>query len=49
MKRFFSRAVAEAIVAGGEELLEPHRREITAVSSIYAASPPLPTAPTRTR
>jgi class 3 adenylate cyclase len=31
MKRFFSRAVAEAIVAGGEELLEPHRREITAV------------------
>ena len=31
MKRFFSRAVAEAIIAGGEELLEPHRREITAV------------------
>ena len=31
MKRFFSRAVAEAIVAGGEELLEPLRREITAV------------------
>ncbi len=32
MKRFFSRAVAEAIGApGGEELLEPHRREITAV------------------
>src|SRR5687768_13226619 len=31
MKRFFSRAVAEAIVAGGEELLKPHRREITAV------------------
>jgi adenylate cyclase len=31
MKRFFSKAVAEAIVAGGEELLEPHRREITAV------------------
>jgi adenylate cyclase len=32
MKRFFSRAVAEAIVApGGEQLLEPHRREITAV------------------
>jgi class 3 adenylate cyclase len=31
MKRFFSRAVAEAIVAGGEEMLEPHRREITAV------------------
>jgi class 3 adenylate cyclase len=32
MKRFFSRAVAEAIVApGGEALLEPHRREITAV------------------
>ncbi|MGH8690979.1 MAG: response regulator, partial [Burkholderiales bacterium] len=25
MKRFFSRAVAEAIVAGGEEMLEPHR------------------------
>jgi adenylate cyclase len=31
MKRFFPRAVAEAIVAGGEEVLEPHRREITAV------------------
>ncbi len=31
MKRFFSPAVAEAIVAGGAEMLEPHRREITAV------------------
>ena len=31
LKRFFSRPVAEAIVAGGEGLLEPHRREITAV------------------
>jgi class 3 adenylate cyclase len=31
MKRFFSRPVAEAIVAGGEEMLKPHRREITAV------------------
>jgi class 3 adenylate cyclase len=31
MKRFFSKPVAEAIVAGGEEMLEPHRREITAV------------------
>ena len=31
LKRFFSRPVAEAIVAGGEEALEPHRREITAV------------------
>ncbi|HET7197352.1 MAG TPA: response regulator [Burkholderiales bacterium] len=31
LKRFFSRSVAEAIVAGGEELLKPHRREITAV------------------
>src|SRR5688572_19141394 len=31
MKRFFSKDVAEAIVAGGEGLLEPHRREITAV------------------
>jgi class 3 adenylate cyclase len=31
LKRFFSRSVAEAIVAGGEELLRPHRREITAV------------------
>ena len=31
LKRFFSRAVAEAIVAGGEEILAPHRREITAV------------------
>jgi len=31
LKRFFSAPVAEAIVAGGEEMLEPHRREITAV------------------
>jgi class 3 adenylate cyclase len=31
LKRFFSRPVAEAIVAGGEEMLRPHRREITAV------------------
>jgi class 3 adenylate cyclase len=31
LKRFFSKPVADAIVAGGEELLEPHRREITAV------------------
>jgi adenylate cyclase len=31
LKRFFSRPVAEAIVAGGEEILAPHRREITAV------------------
>ena len=31
LKRFFSRGVAEAIVAGGEDMLEPHRREITAV------------------
>ena len=31
LKRFFSRSVAEAIMAGGEELLKPHRREITAV------------------
>jgi adenylate cyclase len=31
LKRFFSKAVAEAIVAGGGEILEPHRREITAV------------------
>ncbi len=31
LKRFFSKPVAEAIVAGGEEILEPHRREITAV------------------
>ncbi len=31
LKRFFSGPVAEAIVAGGEDLLEPHRREITAV------------------
>src|SRR5947209_5955965 len=31
LKRFFSKQVAEAIVAGGEEILEPHRREITAV------------------
>jgi class 3 adenylate cyclase len=31
LKRFFSPQVAEAIVAGGEGILEPHRREITAV------------------
>ncbi len=31
LKRFFSKQVAEAIVAGGEEILKPHRREITAV------------------
>ena len=31
LKRFFSRPVAEAIIAGGEGILEPHRREITAV------------------
>ena len=31
LKRFFSRPVAEAIVAGGEDILAPHRREITAV------------------
>ncbi len=31
MKRFFSAPVADAIIAGGVEMLEPHRREITAV------------------
>ena len=31
MKRFFSPPVAEAIIAGGAEVLEPHRREITAM------------------
>jgi class 3 adenylate cyclase len=31
LKRFFPRQVAEAIVAGGEKILEPHRRYITAV------------------
>ena len=31
LKRFFSRPVADAIIAGGEEMLRPHRREITAV------------------
>jgi len=31
LKRFFSRQVAEAIMAGGEDALKPHRREITAV------------------
>src|SRR5258707_15697751 len=31
LKRFFSRQVAEAIVAGGEDILEPPRRGITAV------------------
>ena len=31
MKRFFSPPVADAIVAGGVDMLEPHRREIAAV------------------
>ncbi len=31
MKRFFSPPVADAIVAGGVDMLEPHRRQITAV------------------
>ena len=31
LKRFFSPQMAEAIVAGGEDQLAPHRREITAV------------------
>ena len=31
LKRFFSPHVADAIVAGGEAILKPHRREITAV------------------
>jgi adenylate cyclase len=31
MKRFFSPPVADAIIAGGAGMLEPHRREITAV------------------
>src|SRR4051812_39122226 len=31
LKRFCARRVAEAITAGGGDLLEPHRREITAV------------------
>jgi class 3 adenylate cyclase len=31
LKRFFSKPVAEAIIAGGEEMLKPHRRDITAV------------------
>ncbi|MEX2241844.1 MAG: response regulator [Burkholderiales bacterium] len=31
MKRFFSPPVADAIIAGGVDMLEPHRREITAV------------------
>lgn len=31
LKRFFSPQVADAIVAGGEDILKPHRREITAV------------------
>src|SRR2546428_6126229 len=42
LKRFFSKPVAEAIVAGGEELLEPHRREITAG---FLALPRLPSFP----
>ena len=31
MKRFFSPPVAEAIIAGGADVLEPHRTEITSV------------------
>mgnify|MGYP003579373088 CR=1 FL=1 len=31
LKRFFSKHVVEAIVAGGEDALKPHRTEITAV------------------
>jgi class 3 adenylate cyclase len=31
LKRFFSPALAEAIVAGGEEMLRTHRREISVV------------------
>jgi class 3 adenylate cyclase len=31
LKRFFSPHVAQAIVAGGEDILAPHRRDITAV------------------
>src|SRR3954467_3298706 len=31
LKRFFSNPVAAAIIPGGEELIKPHRREITAV------------------
>jgi adenylate cyclase len=31
LKRFFSKQVVEAIVAGGEDSLKPHRTEITAV------------------
>ncbi|HVC12366.1 MAG TPA: response regulator [Burkholderiales bacterium] len=31
LKRFFSPQVADAIVAGGEDMLAPHRRDITAV------------------
>jgi adenylate cyclase len=31
MKRFFSPPVADAIIAGGVDMLEPHRRDITAV------------------
>src|SRR5258708_11488208 len=41
LKRFFSKPVAEAIVAGGEEILEPHRREITAVFLAPRGLPPL--------
>lgn len=31
LKRFFSPQVADTIIAGGEEMLAPHRREVTAV------------------
>src|SRR5260221_1285235 len=42
LKRFFSKPVAEAIVAGGEAILEPHRREITAVVTYPRGLTPLP-------
>ena len=45
LKRFFSPQLAEAIVAGGEELLKTHRREPAWCSSTCAASPPSQTVP----
>jgi GAF domain-containing protein len=47
LRRFLPPQVADLIVASGsEKQLESHRREITALSAIYAASPGSPKAPT---
>src|SRR5260221_9971350 len=45
LKRFFSKPVAEAIVARGEEILEPHRGDITAGFPSFPGFTPLPAPP----